>query len=110
MTLEERFASARLLSDDALVAPFRGLEGKDCGVSRRELESTRKSDHSCTVHASECRLSKSMPALIGFDEHVFDRAELSVAYLLRTNTWPRYVSHLERTVDGTGFRWPPCVF
>ena len=45
-------------------------------------------------------MSRSIPALVDFDEHVFDRAELSVVYLIKTNTWPRYVTHLERTANG----------
>jgi hypothetical protein len=69
------------------------LEGTP--FTQRDLNNTECKD-SATL-ASGSRLRSSMSALIGLDEHIFDSVEQSVTYLVRTNTWPRYLNYLKKT-------------
>lgn len=95
--LEQRFAAAARLSNQSLVAPFLDVEGKHWAVTEQEAENPEEEKDLPTIPASESRLGSPVPGLIGFDEHVFDEAERSIIILVRTNTFPRYVSDLERT-------------
>lgn len=48
--------------------------------------------------AAVVRYTGDMP--VGFDEHVFEEAELSIKYLVLTNTWPKYIKQ-RRSFDAS---------
>ena len=71
------------------MAPF--LRAED------DSQDQRKGDHLTARPQSRLRLS--MRVLVDFDEHVFDPVERSITYLIRMNTWPRFVAHLEKSAN-----------
>ena len=78
------------------MAPFLGVKGKHWAVSEQEVGTPEEEKGLPVLPASESRPSP-VPDLTNFDEHVFDEAERSIIILVRTNTFPRYVSDSERT-------------
>ncbi len=79
-----------------IATPFNDIQmvGSE-GWSTNSGDSKTKSGYFET-HSEEHIVDRSFERQIpeGFDEHVFDRAEASVKYMVFTNTWVRYVCSL----------------